>query len=124
MTGAAPAVAQALAQTVLPRPDRRLAAALERLRADQPVVLALPRGGVVVGAEVARALVAPLDVLVVDEASMVALPLMAKTLRALRPDARLVLVGDKDQLASVEAETGPLQAPSGRARTWMKYCSP
>ena len=43
------------------------------------------------------------DVLVVDEASMVDLPLMAKLLRALRPDARLVLVGDKDQLASVEA---------------------
>lgn len=45
----------------------------------------------------------PLDVLVVDEASMVDLPLMAKMLRALGEDARLVLVGDKDQLASVEA---------------------
>jgi len=45
----------------------------------------------------------PFDVLVVDEASMVDLPLMAKMLRALRDDARLVLVGDKDQLASVEA---------------------
>lgn len=44
-----------------------------------------------------------LDVLVVDEASMVDLPLMAKLLRALPDDARLVLVGDKDQLASVEA---------------------
>ena len=43
------------------------------------------------------------DVLVVDEASMVDLPLMAKMLRALGEDARLVLVGDKDQLASVEA---------------------
>ena len=44
-----------------------------------------------------------LDVLVVDEASMVDLALMAKLLRALRPSARLVLVGDRDQLASVEA---------------------
>ena len=45
----------------------------------------------------------PLDVLVVDEASMVDLPLMAKLVDALRPDARLILLGDKDQLASVEA---------------------
>lgn len=44
---------------------RRLAALLERYRGDHPVVLALPRGGVVVGYEVARALEAPLDVLLV-----------------------------------------------------------
>jgi exodeoxyribonuclease V alpha subunit len=45
----------------------------------------------------------PLDVLVVDEASMVDLEMMASVLAALPPDARLVLLGDKDQLASVEA---------------------
>ncbi|WED26048.1 exodeoxyribonuclease V subunit alpha [Vibrio sp. DW001] len=44
-----------------------------------------------------------LDLLVVDEASMVDLPLMAKLLEALPEHARLVLLGDKDQLASVEA---------------------
>lgn len=44
-----------------------------------------------------------LDVLVVDEASMVDLALMAKLIRALPQAARLVLVGDRDQLASVEA---------------------
>ncbi len=43
------------------------------------------------------------DVVVVDEASMVDLALMAKLVRALRPAARLVLLGDRDQLASVEA---------------------
>jgi len=43
------------------------------------------------------------DVVVVDEASMVDLALMAKLLRALKAEARLVLLGDKDQLASVEA---------------------
>jgi predicted phosphoribosyltransferase len=44
---------------------RRLAARLEKYRAAAPIVLALPRGGVIVGREVARALGAPLDVLVV-----------------------------------------------------------
>jgi exodeoxyribonuclease V alpha subunit len=45
----------------------------------------------------------PFDLVVVDETSMVSLTLMARLLEALRPDARLVLVGDPDQLASVEA---------------------
>lgn len=45
----------------------------------------------------------PLDVLVVDEASMVDLALMAKLVEALPPRARLILLGDKDQLAAVEA---------------------
>ena len=43
------------------------------------------------------------DVVVVDEASMVDLPLMAKLVDAVRPGARLILLGDRDQLASVEA---------------------
>jgi exodeoxyribonuclease V alpha subunit len=44
-----------------------------------------------------------LDVLVVDEASMVDLEMMAALLAALPEQARLILLGDKDQLASVEA---------------------
>lgn len=44
-----------------------------------------------------------LDVLVIDEASMVDLEMMAAVLDALPDGARLVLLGDKDQLASVEA---------------------
>jgi len=43
------------------------------------------------------------DVLIVDEASMVHLEMMAVLLDALPPNARLILLGDKDQLASVEA---------------------
>ena len=45
----------------------------------------------------------PFDVVIIDEASMVALPLMAKLALALAGDARLILLGDRDQLASVEA---------------------
>jgi exodeoxyribonuclease V alpha subunit len=45
----------------------------------------------------------PHDVIVVDETSMVSLTMMARLLEAIRPDTRLVLVGDPDQLASVEA---------------------
>ncbi len=44
-----------------------------------------------------------LDWLIVDEASMADLPLMARVLSALPDEARLLLVGDPDQLASVEA---------------------
>ena len=43
------------------------------------------------------------DLVVVDEASMVDLALMSKLVEALKPGARLILLGDKDQLASVES---------------------
>jgi exodeoxyribonuclease V alpha subunit len=45
----------------------------------------------------------PHDVVVVDESSMVSLTMMTRLVEAVRPEARLVLVGDPDQLASVEA---------------------
>ncbi len=58
----------------------------------------------------------PLDVLVVDEVSMVGLALLAKTVDALLPSTRLILLGDKDQLASVEAGSvlGDLCTGAGR----------
>jgi len=43
------------------------------------------------------------DVIVVDETSMVSLSMMARLVEAVRRDARLILVGDPEQLASVEA---------------------
>lgn len=63
----------------------------------------------------------PCDVVVVDEASMVDLPLMAKLVRALAPHARLLLLGDKDQLASVEsgAVLGDVCA-DGRVETFSR----
>lgn len=44
-----------------------------------------------------------LDVLIVDEASMLDLALATRLIEALPPGARLILLGDKDQLAAVEA---------------------
>jgi len=57
------------------------------------------------------------DLVVIDETSMVALPLLARLLDAIRPGTRVVFVGDPDQLASVEAGTvladlvGPSRSP-------------
>jgi exodeoxyribonuclease V alpha subunit len=64
----------------------------------------------------------PYDVVVVDEASMVSLTMMSRLVEALRPGCRLVLVGDPDQLASVEvgAVLGDLAdraAPAGAVPT-------
>jgi len=55
------------------------------------------------------------DLVIVDEASMVDLPLMAKLADAIAPDARLVLLGDRYQLASVEsgAVLADLCTPAG-----------
>jgi exodeoxyribonuclease V alpha subunit len=44
----------------------------------------------------------PIDLLVIDEASMVALPLLCKLFDALPGHCRVILLGDRDQLASVE----------------------
>jgi exodeoxyribonuclease V alpha subunit len=62
----------------------------------------------------------PHDAVIVDETSMVSLSLMARLIEALRSDARLVLVGDPGQLASIEAGAvlgdivGSARADSGR----------
>ena len=61
----------------------------------------------------------PEDMVIIDETSMVSLPLMAKLLDAVRPEASVVLVGDPFQLASIEAGTvmsdvvGPAGRPEG-----------
>ncbi|HEY3726817.1 MAG TPA: exodeoxyribonuclease V subunit alpha [Solirubrobacteraceae bacterium] len=55
----------------------------------------------------------PHDIVIVDETSMVSLSLMARLIEALRANARLVLVGDPGQLASIEAGAvlGDIVAP-------------
>ncbi|MBV8463188.1 MAG: exodeoxyribonuclease V subunit alpha, partial [Acidimicrobiales bacterium] len=65
----------------------------------------------------------PHDLVIVDETSMVSLPLLADLMVAMRPEARLVLVGDPFQLTSIEAGTvmsdlvGPGQGSDGRRGT-------
>ena len=63
----------------------------------------------------------PHDLVIVDETSMVSLPLLARLLEAMRPMARLVLVGDPFQLSSIEVGTvmadlvGPLDGATSEA---------
>lgn len=45
----------------------------------------------------------PYDIVIIDEASMIDLALMSKCIAALKPQCKLILLGDKDQLSSVEA---------------------
>lgn len=90
---------------------RRLGQALQRYRAERPIVLALPRGGVPVAAEVAHALGAPVDVLVARKLGVPGWPelgmgaiaeggaifLDGETMRNLRVDPRdLEEVGEKE----------------------------
>ena len=67
----------------------------------------------------------PADAVIVDEASMVDLPMMAKLLDALAPGARLVLLGDRFQLAAVESGSvlAELCALAGRNRFSAEQCN-
>lgn len=71
-----------------------------------------------------------LDLLVVDEASMIDLEMMANLLAALPAQARIILLGDKDQLASVEAgavlaelcQTEPCQSQPDNENPASAHC--
>jgi exodeoxyribonuclease V alpha subunit len=65
----------------------------------------------------------PHDVVIVDETSMVSLSLTARLIEAIRPDARLVLVGDPGQLASIEAGA-VLGDVVGPARDGLRISAP
>ena len=71
----------------------------------------------------------PFELIVVDEASMVDLPLMAKLLDAVPPSARLLLLGDRDQLASVEpgavfGDICSVAEPAGWSTTFRECIKP
>lgn len=94
---------------------RRLAGALARYEGERPLILGLPRGGVPVAAEVARALRAPLDVLVVRKIGApfqpeYALGAMASGLVHLDRDAmREVGLADADLAPTLQRERAELE---------------
>jgi exodeoxyribonuclease V alpha subunit len=59
----------------------------------------------------------PHDLVIVDETSMISLSLMARLVESVRPDARLILVGDPGQLTSIEAGVvlGDIVGPASEA---------
>lgn len=95
------AVQQAVRQVA--RADPSVVARLSRLRATTVHALLGWRADSTTRFRHDRNRPLPYDLVVVDEMSMVSLSLMARLLEATRPDARMLLVGDPDQLASVEA---------------------
>jgi exodeoxyribonuclease V alpha subunit len=58
----------------------------------------------------------PHDVVIVDETSMISLSLMARLVEAVRPDGRLIMIGDPGQLTSIEAGVvlGDIVGPARR----------
>jgi putative phosphoribosyl transferase len=94
---------------------RWLAAALERYRAEYPIVLALPRGGVPVGYEVAHALAAPLDVLLVRKIGAPHNPEYA--IGAVAPGVTVI---DHDAVGMLGIEGRWLDHAVSRARTELE----
>ncbi|MFJ3991093.1 phosphoribosyltransferase family protein [Streptomyces sp. NPDC090032] len=102
---------------------RRLAAAVQYLRDEKPVVLGLPRGGVPVAFEVARALDAPLDVIVVRKLGVPYQPELAfgaigeGGVRVLNDDVVRHCGIDPEHIAAVErAERQELERRARRYR--------
>ena len=91
----------------------RLAAALEHLRAARPVVLALPRGGVPVAFEVAKALDAPLDLLLVRKIGVLGHEELA--LGAVVNGAHPQLVLNDDVVEMTAPPLGYIEATQARA---------
>src|SRR5215831_7687247 len=102
---------------------RRLASRLEHLRGKDTVILGLPRGGVPVAAEVARALAAPLDIILVRKLGVPAQPELGmgaigeSDARVINPDVVRYAQVSEAQLAEVERrEQAELQRRAQRFR--------
>src|SRR5437660_7236785 len=91
---------------------RRLAVALASYRESRPIVLALPRGGVPVGFEVAKALAAPLDVLLVRKIGAPGHEELALGAIVDGQDPQLVL--NDDVVRSVAPRPGYIEAEKAR----------
>jgi putative phosphoribosyl transferase len=94
---------------------RRLAAALVTMRLTDPVVLALPRGGVPVAVEVARALHAPLDLLLVRKIGAPGQRELAVAAVAEGPDGFLVM--DPDTMAATGASRAYVEREAALERS-------
>jgi len=91
---------------------RLLGERLAELRSERPVVLALPRGGVPVAAEVARALDAPLDVIVVRKLGV-----------PFQPEVGFGAIGEGGAISGPAPEGGPhCGRPVPRATTSAPWC--
>lgn len=126
---AAARLAQAVAGAKASLANTALPPALEAGLAaipDEAVTLHRLLGYQPYGNRFSRGAEAPLaaDVVLVDEASMVDLRLMAQLFAALAPETRVILLGDKDQLASVETGQvlGDLTAGSGQPTLSSARC--
>jgi len=91
---------------------RRLADALAHLKGEKPIVLALPRGGVPVGFEVARALNAPLDVVLVRKIGAPGQKELG--LGAVVDGAHPHIVLNDDVVRMVQPQDGYIEAESAR----------
>lgn len=91
---------------------RRLAAALVHLRDRHPVVLALPRGGVPVGFEVAKVLAAPLDILLVRKIGAPFQPELAAA--AIVDGAEPVLVRNEEVIRAYGIDEEWIEAEAAR----------
>jgi len=109
---------------------RQLAARLEGEAAHDPVVLALPRGGVPIGAELARRLGAPLDVLMVRTLGAPGQPELAmgavartgeSTETVLNDDVVRALAVSRDELAAAKA--AELEVIAGREAQYHGRCA-
>ncbi len=89
---------------------RLLAAALEDLRGKSVIVLAIPRGGVVIGREVAKALDAPLDIVVTRKIGAPSQPEFA--IGAITQDGEVIL--DEESSRTVGASEAYLKSESNR----------
>jgi len=91
---------------------QKLAAALTKYKDEHPVVLALPRGGVPVAAEVARALSAPLDLILVRKVGVPMQPELA--MGAVVDGAKPVIVRNEDIIRMIGIGEGEFKAVCDR----------
>src|SRR5215467_6351012 len=93
---------------------RKLAKALAAYKDQHPVILALPRGGVPVAAEVAAALLAPLDLILVRK---VGVPIQRELAMGAVVDGGAPLIVRNEDVIQAPVSTKPILTPSATANS-------